>query len=133
MHHHAQAPDPLRGRCPCAEEENTAHDGESMWGLSDPKRDKQLARDGHYSFAALWEKYVEEVHRGAKCVFVSFLRSVTDEGQMVRALRARGFSPSQFKFDQGRPVLSKFDNLFGLVLLEARAALDAQQASAAAG
>ncbi len=44
---------------------------------------------------------------------------------MVRALAERGLSDSvtQFKFDQARPDLSKFDSLLGVVLMEAFKAL----------
>ena len=44
---------------------------------------------------------------------------------MVGALRERGITATQFKYDQRRPDLSKFDTLLGAVLLEAKRALSA--------
>jgi hypothetical protein len=58
----------------------------------------------------MYQRYHNEVYP-AKLVFVSFL---SHEGQMVGALRKLGFSPLQFKFDNQKPDLSKWDNLFAL-------------------
>eukprot|EP00316_Scyphosphaera_apsteinii_P000727 CAMPEP_0119318884 /NCGR_PEP_ID=MMETSP1333-20130426/47898_1 /TAXON_ID=418940 /ORGANISM="Scyphosphaera apsteinii, Strain RCC1455" /LENGTH=559 /DNA_ID=CAMNT_0007325185 /DNA_START=54 /DNA_END=1734 /DNA_ORIENTATION=- len=80
--------------------------------------------EGHY-FASLFELYLRDVNAQAKCIFVSFLSCAAHDGQMVSALKARGIVTPQFKFDQRRADLSKFDSLLGLVLLEASKSLDA--------
>lgn len=99
------------------EEENTTHDGRSAFG---GRLSSDAGERGGMFFAALFERYLREVHSSAKCLFVSFLSRVTDEGAMVAALRERGISATQIKYDQQRPDLSKFEALLGTVLLEAK-------------
>ena len=67
-------------------------------------------------FDTLFTKYADEVHK-AKLVFVSFLSSQTDDGQMVKKLKKAGFSElvQQFRFDQSRPDLTKLDHMFAVL------------------
>jgi len=106
------------------EEENTRHDGSHGWG-------RQLHQDasdgGGMFFAQLFEKYRADVHEDTELLFVSFLSNPTDEGAMVRALKERGITAKQFKYDQQRPDLSKFDTLLGMVLLQASQSLAQQR------
>lgn len=69
----------------------------------------------NYYFAELLEKYRKEVYP-ADIVFVSFLRSQTAEGQMVKALAARDIKPTaQVRLDGNRPDLTKIDTLLALL------------------
>ena len=101
------------------EEENHGADGQWMWGGH--RGGSGASLDG--SFCALWERYTREVHAAAKLTFVSFLGSASDEGQMVRELRAAGFDPKQMRMDPARPDLSKFDAIVGSVMLDAQQAV----------
>eukprot|EP00800_Vazella_pourtalesii_P004862 TRINITY_DN15629_c0_g1_i1.p1 TRINITY_DN15629_c0_g1~~TRINITY_DN15629_c0_g1_i1.p1 ORF type:complete len:581 (+),score=124.63 TRINITY_DN15629_c0_g1_i1:210-1745(+) len=76
------------------EEENTASNG--------------------YKFCPLFKEYYETVYP-AKLVFVSFLRSQHQVGQMVKELKALNMNPMQFVFNQARPDLTKLDHLLGLL------------------
>lgn len=67
-------------------------------------------------FAELFDKYYKEVFP-ARLVFVSFLPQHS-EGQMVRALKDKGYSPLQFKLDDHKPDLTKLDSLIALLSLE---------------
>ncbi|KAI8621305.1 hypothetical protein BC830DRAFT_1077241 [Chytriomyces sp. MP71] len=70
-----------------------------------------------YFFAALFQEYLLKVNPKAQVFFVSFL-SVREEGNMTQALASNGISAKQFRFDQSRPDLSKFDELLGLLTLQ---------------
>ena len=72
-----------------------------------------------YSFARLFKKYHDEIYP-ARLVFISFLSSQMDEGQMIRSLKqtAPEIKPMQFRFDYSRPDLTKLDNVFGLLSTE---------------
>ena len=67
-----------------------------------------------YKFCPLFKKYYETVYP-AKLVFVSFLKSQHQTGQMVKELKSLGMNPMQFVFNQARPDLTKLDNLLGLL------------------
>lgn len=69
-----------------------------------------------FRFAELFDKYYKEVFP-ARLVFVSFLPQHS-EGQMVRALKDKGYSPLQFKLDDHKPDLTKLDSLIALLSLE---------------
>jgi hypothetical protein len=76
-------------------------------------------------FAALFARYKREVHPQAQVTFVSFLQQ-SDKGQMVCDMHKQGESGvKQQRFDPQRPDLSKFDGLFGQLMLEA---LESQRA-----
>ncbi|XP_075250977.1 uncharacterized protein LOC142343164 [Convolutriloba macropyga] len=72
----------------------------------------------NFRFAELFKKYKEEVHK-AELVFVSFLRSQHDDGQMVRELKKKDIVKNdeikQFKFDETRPDLTKLDHMFAVL------------------
>jgi len=74
-------------------------------------------------FAEAFARYTRDVHREARCVFVSFLRD-GEHGQMLRDMERLGFSPPQYRVDNARPDLTKFDALLGSVLLDAQQALE---------
>lgn len=79
--------------CVTDEEENTAYKG--------------------HMFEGLYQKYLNEVNSACQLVFVSFLRSQTDEGQMVKKLRKHDFPCMQLAMSRTRPDLTKLDNLLG--------------------
>jgi hypothetical protein len=78
--------------------------------------EENTACEGHL-FADLYDKYVKEVYP-AKLVFVSFLHSGTQKGQMVVNLEAMGYSVMLFRLDSRRPDLQKMDSLLGLLSSE---------------
>ncbi|KAI3381543.1 hypothetical protein SNEBB_008706 [Seison nebaliae] len=79
------------------------------------------ANGQNYYFAKLFAAYKDEVFP-AKLVFVSFLRRQHDEGEMYGKL-INTFDMSkddvlQFKFNQSRPDLTKFDNMLGVLSMK---------------
>ena len=68
----------------------------------------------NYKFAPLFKEYCEKIYP-AKLVFVSFLRSQHQQGQMVKELKNLNIFPMQFVFSQARPDLTKLDSLLGLL------------------
>lgn len=70
-------------------------------------------------FAPLFAKYRAEVHCGARCVFLSFLRDGV-RGGMMETMKAHGLPATQHRFDPTRPDLSKFDVVLGAMLLDVR-------------
>lgn len=74
-------------------------------------------------FAEAFARYTREVHREARCVFVSFLRN-GERGHMLSEMERLGFKPPQYRVDVSRPDFTKFDALLGSVLLDAQRALE---------
>jgi len=70
------------------------------------------------NWAPLFKKYLEEVNPNAKQVFVSFLRSQTEKGQMVKELEGLGLSALQFKLNRDRPDLTKLDTFLAMLSAE---------------
>jgi len=68
-----------------------------------------------FSFAALFQKYRQDVNPLTKVVFVSFIASGDGDGPMVASLKATGVNPLVFTFDPVRPDLTKLDNLFAIL------------------
>jgi hypothetical protein len=69
-------------------------------------------------FAELFGRYREQVAPECKLVMVSFLQNMSAETQLMSSLRDAGIPDaivSQFKFNQGRPDLTKLDAMLGLL------------------
>ena len=70
-----------------------------------------------YRFGPLLKKYRDEVYP-VKMIFISFLRSPGDEGQMARELKKLDVPYIQFKLNSRRPDLTKLDALLGMISSE---------------
>jgi len=72
-----------------------------------------------YSFAELWEKYLEEINPKAQVQLVSFLRAGV-RGAIKDRLNALRIEAQQHRLDPDRPDTSKFDAILGQVALVCR-------------
>jgi len=67
-----------------------------------------------YKWMQLWKKYLAEVNKDAKIVFISFL-SMNKKGQMVTEYEKEGLPYLQFVFNLQRPDLSKLDKVLAML------------------